>query len=256
MKLVTWNVNSLKIRLPQVINWLKNNEPDVLCLQETKLQDERFPVDEILAVGYRSAYVGQKTYNGVALLSKRIGDTVVTAMPGLEDVQKRVIAATYEDIRVVCIYVPNGENVISGKYHYKLAWLAALRDWLQYELIKYPKLVLLGDFNIAPEDRDVYDPEAWSGQVLCSQPERDAFLKLLDLGLVDSFRLFDQPEKTYTWWDYRMMAFRRNRGLRIDHVLLSKELSRHCSTCTVDKTARKHERPSDHAPVIAELSTQ
>lgn len=256
MKLVTWNVNSLKIRLPQVINWLENNEPDVLCLQETKLQDERFPVDEILAAGYRSAYVGQKTYNGVALLSKRIGDTVVTAMPGLEDVQKRVIAATYENIRVVCIYVPNGENVTSEKYHYKLAWLAALRDWLQNELIKYPKLVLLGDFNIAPEDRDVYDPVAWSGQVLCSQPERDAFFKLLDLGLVDSFRLFDQPEKTYTWWDYRMMAFRRNRGLRIDHVLLSKELSRLCSTCTVDKVARKHERPSDHAPVITELSTQ
>ena len=256
MKLVTWNVNSLKVRLPQVIDWLVNNEPDVLCLQETKLQDENFPVDEIFAAGYRSVYIGQKTYNGVALLSKQTGNSVVAALPGFEDVQKRVIAATYEDIRVVCIYVPNGENVVSEKYHYKLAWLAALKCWLQKELVTYPKLVLLGDFNIAPEDRDVHDPEAWCGQVLCSQPERDAFRELLDLGLVDSFRLFDQPEKTYTWWDYRMMAFRRNRGLRIDHVLLSNDLARICSACTVDKMARKHERPSDHAPVIAELSVQ
>lgn len=256
MKLVTWNVNSLKVRLPQVINWLENNDPDILCLQETKLQDAQFPVDEILAAGYRSAYIGQKTYNGVALLSKRMGDTVVTSIPDLEDEQKRVIAASYEDIRVVCVYVPNGENVTSDKYHYKLAWLSALRQWLQIELIQYPKLVLLGDFNIAPEDRDVYDPIAWRGQVLCSQPERDAFFDLLDLGLVDSFRLFDQPEKTYTWWDYRMMAFRRNRGLRIDHILLSKDLARLCSTCKVDKAARKHERPSDHAPVITELSSQ
>jgi len=256
MKFVTWNVNSLKVRLPQVVDWLANNQPDVLCLQETKLQDENFPVDEILAAGYRSVYVGQKTYNGVALLSKQTGNSVVAALPGLEDVQKRIIAATYEDIRVVCIYVPNGEKVASEKYDYKLGWLAALKSWLQKELVKYPKLVLLGDFNIAPEDRDVHDPEAWNGQVLCSQSERDAFRKLLDLGLVDSFRLFDQPEKTYTWWDYRMMAFRRNRGLRIDHVLLSNELAHFCSACKVDKTARKHERPSDHAPVIAELSVQ
>lgn len=254
MKLATWNVNSLKVRLPQVIDWLKNNEPDVLCLQETKLQDENFPVDEILVAGYRSAYAGQKTYNGVAILSKRIGEMVITEIPGLEDVQKRVIAATYEGIRVVCIYVPNGENVTSEKYRYKLSWLAALNHWLHEELIKYPKLVLLGDFNIAPEDRDVHDPVAWSGQVLCSQPERDAFYNLLGLGLVDSFRLFDQPEKTFTWWDYRMMAFRRNRGLRIDHVLLSKDLAGICSVCSIDKAARKHERPSDHVPVITELS--
>lgn len=256
MKFVTWNVNSLKVRLPQVIDWLANNEPDVLCLQETKLQDENFPVDEILATGYRSVYVGQKTYNGVALLSKQAVDMVATALPGLEDVQKRVIAATYKDIRVVCIYVPNGESVASEKFQYKLTWLAALEGWLRKELVKYPKLVLLGDFNIAPEDRDVHDPEAWRGQVLCSQPERDAFHRLLALGLVDSFRLFDQPVKTYTWWDYRMMAFRRNRGLRIDHVLLSNELAHICSACAVDKTTRKHERPSDHAPVIAELLVQ
>ena len=256
MKLVTWNVNSLKVRLLQVIDWLENNQPDVLCLQETKLQDENFPVDEILAVGYRSVYVGQKTYNGVALLSKQTGDSIVTTLPGLEDAQKRIIAATYEDIRVVSIYVPNGENVASEKYQYKLAWLAALIRWLQKELVKYPKLALLGDFNIAPEDRDVHDPEAWDGRILCSQPERDAFRKLLDLGLVDSFRLFDQAEKIYTWWDYRMMAFRRNRGLRIDHILLSNELAHICSSCTVDKTARKHERPSDHAPVISEIFVQ
>lgn len=257
MKLATWNVNSLKVRLPQVIDWVVNNEPDILCLQETKLQDESFPVDEILAAGYCSAYVGQKTYNGVALLSKQAGDRIVTALPGFEDVQKRIIAATYEeDIRVVCVYVPNGEKVTSEKFHYKLAWLAALEDWLRKELRNYPKLALLGDFNIAPEDRDVRDPDAWREQVLCSQPERDAFQRLLDLGLMDSFRLFDQPEKTYTWWDYRMMAFRRNRGLRIDHILLSNELAHICSACTVDKAVRKHERPSDHAPVVTELSAQ
>lgn len=257
MKLATWNVNSLKVRLPQVIDWVVNNEPDILCLQETKLQDESFPVDEILAAGYRSAFVGQKTYNGVALLSKQTGDSIVTALPGIEDVQKRIIAATYEeDIRVVCVYVPNGENVTSEKFLYKLAWLAALEDWLREELLDYPKLALLGDFNIAPEDRDVRDPDAWREQVLCSQPERDAFQRLLDLGLLDSFRLFDQPEKTYTWWDYRMMAFRRNLGLRIDHVLLSNELAHICSACTVDKSVRKHERPSDHAPVVTELSAQ
>ncbi len=257
MKLATWNVNSLKVRLPQVIDWVVSNEPDILCLQETKLQDESFPVDEILAAGYCSAYVGQKTYNGVALLSKQAGDRIVTALPGFEDVQKRIIAATYgEDVRVACVYVPNGEKVTSEKFHYKLAWLAALEDWLREELLNYPKLALLGDFNIAPEDQDVRDPDAWRGQVLCSQPERDAFQRLLGLGLVDSFRLFDQPEKTYTWWDYRMMAFRRNRGLRIDHVLLSHELANICSACTVDKAIRKHERPSDHAPVVTELSAQ
>ncbi|GJL73696.1 MAG: exodeoxyribonuclease III [Nitrosomonas sp.] len=257
MKLATWNVNSLKVRLPQVIDWVVSNEPDILCLQETKLQDESFPVDEILAAGYCSAYVGQKTYNGVALLSKQAGDRIVTALPGFEDVQKRIIAATYEeDVRVACVYVPNGEKVTSEKFHYKLAWLAALEDWLREELLNYPKLALLGDFNIAPEDQDVRDPDAWRGQVLCSQPERDAFQRLLGLGLVDSFRLFDQPEKTYTWWDYRMMAFRRNRGLRIDHVLLSHELAHICSACTVDKAIRKHERPSDHAPVVTELSVQ
>jgi exodeoxyribonuclease-3 len=254
MKLATWNVNSLKVRLPQVTDWLDLNQPDVLCLQETKVQDVNFPIDAIAAIGYQSAYIGQKTYNGVALLSKQAGNEVVTAIPGFEDMQKRVIASTYGDVRVICIYIPNGSEVASEKYQYKLNWLMALSQWLKLELIKYPKLALLGDFNIAPEDRDVYDPVAWEDKVLCSQPERDAFNELINMGFIDSFRLFDNPEKSYTWWDYRMMAFRRNRGLRIDHILLSKELSRICTACTIDKVSRKHERPSDHVPVMVTLA--
>lgn len=254
MKLATWNVNSLKVRLPQVIDWLEANQPDMLCLQETKLSDENFPQDEIAAMGYQSVFTGQKTYNGVAILSKQKGSEIVTTIPDFTDVQKRVIAATYGDLRVISIYVPNGDTVGSEKYDYKLTWLPALSRWLQQELKSHKKLAVLGDFNIAPEDRDVYDPQLWEGKVLCSQPERDALNELLDLGLVDSFRLFEQPEKTYTWWDYRMMAFRLNRGLRIDHILLSHELSNTCLTCKIDKTMRKRERPSDHAPVMVELS--
>ncbi|MEK6708413.1 MAG: exodeoxyribonuclease III [Pseudomonadota bacterium] len=256
MKLVTWNVNSLKVRLPQVIDWLMANQPDVLCLQETKLQDENFPLAEITAAGYQATYAGQKTYNGVALLSKQTGSEIISTIPALDDQQKRVLAATYGDVRVICIYVPNGENVESEKYQYKLKWLTALNVWLRDELRKYPKLVLLGDFNIAPEECDVHDPELWRGQVLFSQPEREAFHKLLKLGFVDSFRLFEQPEKSYTWWDYRMMAFRRNMGMRIDHILLSNDLAKACTTCVIDKAARKFERPSDHAPVVVELATQ
>ncbi len=254
MILATWNVNSLKVRLPQVINWLQEYQPDVLCLQEIKLQDENFPLKEIEATGYQSIFVGQKTYNGVAILSKTQGCDIVTAIPCFEDVQKRVIAGTYGDVRVICVYVPNGDNIESEKYAYKLRWLPALNEWLQDELTKYPKMAVLGDFNIAPDDRDVYDPSVWEGKVLCSQPERDALDKLLALGLVDSFRLFEQPEKTYTWWDYRMMAFRRNRGMRIDHVLLSNELAKICKSSQVDKETRKLERPSDHAPAWVELS--
>ena len=256
MRIVTWNVNSLKVRLPQVIDWLMANQPDVLCLQETKLQDENFPIAEIAAAGYQAAYAGQKTYNGVALLSKQTGGEIVSAIPTLDDHQKRVLAATYGDVRVICIYIPNGENVESEKYQYKLKWLAALNVWLRDELRKHPKLVLLGDFNIAPEERDVHDPELWRGQVLFSQPEREAFHKLLTLGLVDSFRLFKQAEKSYTWWDYRMMAFRRNMGMRIDHILLSSDLANACTACAIDKATRKLERPSDHAPVVVELTMQ
>ncbi|GJL74989.1 MAG: exodeoxyribonuclease III [Nitrosomonas sp.] len=254
MKLATWNVNSLKVRLPQVLDWLQSQQPDMLCLQETKLIDENFPQTEIAEAGYQSIYSGQKTYNGVAILSKQSGHEIATAIPGFEDEQKRVIAATFGALRVICIYVPNGDTVGSEKYEYKLRWLPALTQWLHNELKTYPKLALLGDFNIAPEDRDVYDPKLWDGKVLCSQPERDAFNELLNAGLIDSFRLFDQPEKIYSWWDYRMLAFRRNRGLRIDHILLSKELAASCTACQIDKAARKLERPSDHAPVVVELS--
>ncbi|UJP01982.1 MAG: exodeoxyribonuclease III [Nitrosomonas sp.] len=254
MKLATWNVNSLKVRLPQVIDWLQTNQPDMLCLQETKLSDENFPAAEIAAIGYESVFIGQKTYNGVAILSKRKGSDIITAIPGFEDEQKRVVAATYGDVRVISAYVPNGDTVESEKYQYKLRWLPALTGWLQQELKDYKKLAILGDFNIAPEDRDVYDPPLWQGKVLCSQPERAAFGDLLQLGLTDSFRLFEQAEKSYTWWDYRMMAFRLNRGLRIDHILLSNALASVCTSCAVDKAVRKLERPSDHAPVVAELS--
>ncbi|MBY0475609.1 MAG: exodeoxyribonuclease III [Nitrosomonas sp.] len=254
MKLATWNVNSLKVRLPQVIDWLFENKPDVLCLQEIKVIDENFPIDEIMTAGYESVFIGQKTYNGVAILSKQKASKVITAIPGLADEQKRIIAATYGDLRVICAYVPNGDHVESEKYEYKLRWLPAFTQWLQQELIDYKNLAVLGDFNIAPEDRDVYDAELWKGKVLCSEPERTAFRNILNLGLTDSFRLFEQPEKSYTWWDYRMMAFRRNQGLRIDHILLSNELSSACVTCIVDKTMRKLERPSDHAPVWVELS--
>ncbi|MBX9916364.1 MAG: exodeoxyribonuclease III [Nitrosomonas sp.] len=254
MKLATWNVNSLKVRLPQVIDWLQTNQPDMLCLQETKLTDENFPAAEIAAVGYESVFTGQKTYNGVAILSKQKGSEIITAIPGFEDEQKRVVAVTYGDMRVISAYVPNGDTVESEKYQYKLRWLPALTGWLQQELKNYKKLAILGDFNIAPEDRDVYDPQLWQGKVLCSQPERAAFGDLLKLGLTDSFRLFEQAEKSYTWWDYRMMAFRLNRGLRIDHILLSDALASVCTSCTVDKAVRKLERPSDHAPVVTELS--
>ena len=254
MKLETWNVNSLKVRLPQVIEWLNINQPDILCLQETKLSDENFPEQEIAAIGYHSVFSGQKTYNGVAIISKQKGDEILTTLPDFLDEQKRVIAATYGDVRIISIYVPNGETVESEKYSYKLRWLPALNRWMKLELENYAKIALLGDFNIAPEDRDVYDPEIWQDKVLCTFPERDAFKNLLRAGFRDSFRLFNQPEKSYTWWDYRMMAFRLNRGLRIDHILLSDVLAQKCMTCSIDKAMRKQERPSDHAPLVVELS--
>ncbi|MEY3202080.1 MAG: hypothetical protein RIR70_1630 [Pseudomonadota bacterium] len=254
MKFVTWNVNSLKVRLPQVLEWLGQEQPDVLCIQETKLEDAAFPQAEIEAAGYHAAFFGQKTYNGVALLSRAPLQDITYGIPGFDDEQKRVIAGTLDDVRVVCAYFPNGQAVGSDKYDYKLRWLEALSQWLKDEIARYPKLVLAGDYNIAPEDRDVKNPEAWAGQILCSEPERAAFRKLIELGLVDSFRLFEQPEKIFTWWDYRMMGFRRNDGLRIDHILLTPPLAQHCTACRVDKEPRKHERPSDHAPVIAELA--
>ena len=223
-------------------------------MQETKLEDANCPVDAISAAGYHALYSGQKTYNGVAVLSRAPAAEAVCAIPGFVDPQRRVLAATVGGVRVICVYVPNGESVDSDKYQYKLQWLAALGGWLRDELRRHPKLALLGDFNVAPEDRDVHDPAAWAGKVLCSPPERAALNALLDLGLSDGFRLFDQPERSFTWWDYRMNAFRRKMGLRIDHILLSTALAQTCSACRIDIEPRRSERPSDHAPVIAELA--
>jgi len=253
MKLATWNVNSLKVRLPQLLPWLAARQPDVVCLQETKCEDANFPAEEIRAAGYHPLFTGQKAYNGVAILSRTEGADVVTALPGFEDEQKRVLAATLDGMRVVCLYVPNGESVESEKYKYKLAWLEALQAWLKDELRRHPRLAALGDYNIAPEDRDVHDPRLWQGKVLFSEPEKAAFARLLGLGLKDGFRLFDQPEKSYTWWDYRMNQFKRNMGLRIDHILVSEPLASHGKSSFVDRDMRAQERPSDHAPVIFEL---
>jgi len=253
VRLATWNVNSLKVRLPHLLDWLAANPVEVMCLQETKQQDADFPAEALRTAGYHCAFSGQKTYNGVAILSRELLTEVQYGIPDFDDEQKRVIAATVGDVRVVCVYVPNGQSVGSDKYGYKLKWLAALNDWLRTELVRHPQLALLGDYNIAPEDRDVYDPAGWQGQILVSEAERDAFHRLQSLGLKDSFRLFEQPEKSYSWWDYRMMAFRRNLGLRIDHILLSDALASRCKSCEIDRTPRKLERPSDHTPVIAEI---
>ncbi len=254
MRLATWNVNSLKVRLPHLTGWLEAARPDLVCLQETKLEDARFPRAELEAAGYSAACAGQKTYNGVALLSRAPLKEIETGIPGFADEQKRVIAGTLDGTRVVCIYAPNGQSIGSDKYAYKLAWYAALADWLRDEVARHARLALAGDFNVAPEDRDVHDPVLWQGQVLCSEPERAALRALLDVGLADAFRLFPQPERSYSWWDYRMLAFRRNAGLRIDHILLSPELAKRCTSCTIDKGPRRLERPSDHAPVLADLS--
>jgi len=254
VKLATWNVNSLKVRLPQVLDWLAAHGPDVLCLQETKLEDANFPAADITAAGYRPVYAGQKTYNGVAILCRTSPEEVVAGIPGYDDPQKRLLAATIDGVRTICIYVPNGESVDSDKYRYKLDWLARLTAWLKEQIAAYPRLAVLGDFNIAPEERDVHDPKAWEGQVLFSAPERAAFAALLESGLADSFRLFDQADKSYTWWDYRMNAFKRNLGLRIDHILLSPELTKKCKSCAIDRDMRVRERPSDHAPVAAEIA--
>lgn len=253
MKIATWNVNSLKVRLPHVLDWLAATEADVLCLQETKMEDKAFPYAELEAAGYHAAHNGQKTYNGVAILARGVLEDVAFGIPDFADEQKRVLAATVNGLRIVCAYMPNGQEVGSEKYQYKLRWLAALAACLRGELQRFPQLALLGDYNIAPEDRDVHDPAAWKDQILCSEPERAAFREFLDLGLADAFRLFEQPEKLYSWWDYRQMGFRLNRGLRIDHILLSKPLAAACKSCVIDKAPRKLERPSDHAPVMATL---
>ena len=253
-RLATWNVNSLKVRLPHLLEWLAQAKPDVACLQETKTEDANFPLAELEAAGYRAVYCGQKAYNGVAILARSQPHDVQHGIPNFADDPKRVIAATVDDLRVVCLYAPNGQAVGSEKYQYKLRWYEALTAWLSKELERQPRLAVLGDLNVAPQDRDVHDPKRWEGQIHVSEPERAAMRRVIEeVGLVDAFRLFEQPEREFSWWDYRLAAFQRNWGLRIDHILLSPQLAKRCVACTIDKSPRRLERPSDHAPVIAEL---
>ncbi len=254
MKIATWNVNSLKVRLPQVLDWLAANDADVLCLQETKLTDENFPADDIRGAGYRVVFSGQKTYNGVAIISRNEASDVITDVPELDDPQRRILGATIDGVRILNLYVVNGQEVGSDKFAHKLYWLEKVTAYINDQLGTHERFVTVGDFNIAPEDRDVYDPEAWHERILCSTPERQALKKIIDLGLSDVFRQFDQEENSFSWWDYRQAAFRRNMGLRIDLILASTALAAHCVSCTIDKEPRRLERPSDHAPVVAEFS--
>ena len=253
MRIATWNVNSLNVRLPHVLAWLDEHSPDVLMLQETKLTDDRFPVEALRNAGYHAVFCGQKTYNGVAILSREAATGVVSRFPTVTDEQRRTIAATVAGVRVINLYVVNGQAVGSEKYDYKLQWLREVTEHLRSELHEHEHTVVAGDFNIAPEDRDVHDPEEWRDSILCSAPERDALGAITALGLTDTFRLFEQPERSFSWWDYRAAAFRRNRGLRIDLVLASSELARRCTSCRIDRDARARERPSDHTPVVAEF---
>lgn len=258
MKIASWNVNSLKVRLPHLRDWLGQAAPDIVALQETKLENDKFPHAEIAESGYRSVCSGQKTYNGVALLARDEPRDVVTDIPDLNDPQRRIIAATVgapgNEIRVVNLYVVNGQEVGTEKFAYKLDWLGKVSAFLADEIKRYPQLVVLGDFNIAPEDRDVHDPQAWHEKILCSTPERDALKGMFDLGLHDSFRLFDSEAGQYSWWDYRQAAFRRNLGLRIDLILASDALRGRCRAASIDREPRTWERPSDHTPVVLELS--
>lgn len=257
MKLATWNVNSLAVRLPQVLDWLAANPVDALCLQELKLSEDKFPHEALRQAGYHSAVFGQKTYNGVAILSKTAARDVRANIPGFADDQARMIAATLDaprgPLRLVNGYFVNGQEPGSDKFAYKMRWLDALREWLRAELAGAPELVLMGDFNIAPEDRDVWDPAALAGTIHCTDEERAHFRALLALGLHDAFRLFEQPPRSWSWWDYRNLAFRRNQGMRIDHILVSEALGPHVQACTIDKAPRRAERPSDHAPVVLTL---
>jgi len=250
-KIATWNVNSLKVRLPQVLEWLAAFQPDVLAMQETKIPNELFPAMDFEAIGYHVAYSGQKTFNGVAIASKQTIKEVETDLPGIEDPQRRVLAVTLGDVRVIDLYVPNGQSVGSEKYDYKLHWFSKLNHYVKVQLKKYEKLIVLGDFNIAPADLDVYDPKTWEGHVLVSDKERQALKELLQLGLTDAYRQLDTESPGYSWWDYRMGGFRRNLGMRLDLILVSSFFSKKLMRCQVDKATREAERPSDHAPVIA-----
>ena len=258
MKIATWNVNSLAVRLPQVIDWLQTNPVDALCLQELKLVDEKFPLEQLAAAGYHSAVFGQKTYNGVAILSRTPARDVVKNITGFADEQSRVIAATLDsaqgEVRVVNGYFVNGQEPGSEKFAYKMKWLDGLRAMMAAELSAHQRLVLVGDFNITVDDRDTYDPEGLKETIHHTTEERQHFQALIDLGLTDAFRLFEQPEKSYSWWDYREFGFRRNRGLRIDHILVSETVKPLVKSCVIDKLPRKNERPSDHAPVTVELA--
>ena len=254
MRIATWNVNSLRVRLPHLLDWLARQAPDVACLQETKCDDAAFPADELAAAGYHALHHGQRTYNGVAILTREPAVECCRGIPAFADEQSRVLAADYRGVRIVSVYVPNGQAVDSDKYHYKMRWFEALLGWLRGELAAHPRLLVAGDFNVAPEDRDVHDPAAWVGKVHVSPGERAALKRVMDLGFADAFRLFDQPEGAFSWWDYRMNAFRRKMGLRIDHVLLSPALAAECRACSIDVEPRRLERPSDHAPVICELA--
>ncbi|GAA5784821.1 exodeoxyribonuclease III [Chitiniphilus shinanonensis] len=252
MQFATWNVNSLKVRLPQVLDWLAAHpEMTALAIQETKLEDHNFPREAFEEAGYHVVFAGQKTYNGVAIVARAPLDDVTVNIPAYVDAQKRVIAATVNGVRFVCAYMPNGQALDSDKYPYKLSWLKALTTWLTEELIAHPRLILAGDYNIAPEDRDVHDPKKWEGQVLVSPAERAAFADLLSLGFIDAFRAFEQAEKSFTWWDYRLYGFKRNAGLRIDHLLVSPALAPALTSCTIDLEPRRNERPSDHTPIWA-----
>jgi exodeoxyribonuclease-3 len=253
VKLATWNVNSLKVRLPHLLDWLAAVKPDAVCLQETKTEDATFPLAAIESAGYRAVFCGQKSYNGVAILARSAPADVQHGIPNFPDDPKRLIAATVAGTRIVCAYAPNGQSLDSEKYAYKLRWYEALAAWMKEDLQKQPRLALLGDLNVAPEDRDVHNPKRWEGGIHVSPPERAAFRKLLDAGLADAFRLFEQPEKEFSWWDYRLNAFQRGWGLRIDFVLLSAELAKRCKSAIIDKGPRALERPSDHAPVLVEL---
>ena len=255
MQLATWNVNSLTVRLPQVLDWLTANPVDVLVLQETKTTDDKFPREAIEAAGYHVAFFGQKTYNGVALLSRQPSIDVIKNIPGFEDDMARVITATVDDVRVVGAYFPNGQAPDSDKFIYKMKWLEALHRWVQQEMATHPKLALMGDYNITFDDLDVWDPVALAGTIHCTPEERAHLNALIQLGLHDSFRLFEQAAKSFSWWDYRDFGFKRNRGLRIDHILVTDALKAQATACVIDKLPRKNERPSDHTPVVLSLSS-
>jgi exodeoxyribonuclease-3 len=252
-KIATWNVNSLRVRLPRVLTWLQDHQPDVLALQETKIPDADFPVEAINEAGYQVTYSGQRTYNGVAILSRHPATDIITDLLEFEDPQRRVLAVLIDDIRILNLYIPNGQIVGSEKYQYKLNWLHKLDLFLKQELQKHPKIIVLGDFNIAPDDRDVHDPKRWHGKIMCSEPERNAFQDMLKVGFKDCFRELNPAEISFSWWDYRTYGFSQNLGLRIDHVLASHALMSHCKKSYIDTALRKEERPSDHAPVVTEF---